>query len=67
MIPLNEKKRLLKKFTRHNIIKQPDFIIIVKKDQFWSDQSISKNNFSIILHNENFKIYRNNFVSSNCK
>ena len=67
VIPLNEKKRLLKKFTRHNIIKQPDFIIIVKKDQFWSDQSISKNNFSIILHNENFKIYRNNFVSSNCK
>ena len=56
-----------KGYEKYKINNIPDYIVISKKDKFWSDENIKKDNFNIFLENENFKVYSKKLLSVKCK
>jgi len=65
-IPIYEKKRLLTKFDNITSLNYPDFLIIDKNHNFWSNGYVSKNIFNKYYENDDFIIYSKIILSRNC-
>ena len=65
-IPIYEKKRLLTKFENLTSLNFPDFLIIDKNHDFWSNGYVSENIFNKYYENDDFIIYSKIILSKNC-
>ena len=65
-IPIYEKKRLLTKFENFTSLDTPDYLIIDKNHDFWSNGYASENIFNKYYENNDFIIYSKIILSRNC-
>ena len=65
-IPNYEKKRLLNKFKNFTSIDVPDYLIINKNHDFWSNGRVSEDIFNKYHENSDYIIYSKKLLSNNC-